>query len=296
MNSRSFDLTVIPVAAHLNEWHARLSLSFAKQATGKTVLAESRHEGPLLVQKALYPEGPEICHVAILHPPSGIAGGDVLAINIHADAGTHALLTTPGATRWYKANGGHASQTIHIVLDANARLDWLPQENIVFEQAQATLSTHLHLQTGSRAIGWEITQLGSIALATHWSEGAIRLNTQLTLDEHPIWLEAGEIQADGLLRGTDNGLAGFLVMATLWAFGPRLSAEPIEKIAQSLPWSDSLRAGISCLPQENGQDLCLLRVLGRHTAEVKALLIDTWMWLRPLVLDVRGEYLRLWNT
>ncbi|TAL87544.1 MAG: urease accessory protein [Candidimonas sp.] len=284
------------MVAHLDEWHAKLSLSFAKQATGKTALVERKHEGPLLVQKALYPEGPKVCHIAILHPPSGIAGGDVLTIDIHASTGAHALLTTPGATRWYKANGRHASQTIHIALDADARLDWLPQENIVFEQAQATLSTHLHLQTGSRAIGWEITQMGSIAVAPHWAKGAFWLNTHMTLDEHPIWLEAGEIQADSLLRGADNGLAGLPVMATLWAFGPRLGAEPIEKLAQGLPWSDALRAGISCLPQENEQDLYLLRVLGQHTAEVKALLIEIWMVLRPLVLGLRGEYLRLWST
>src|SRR5690606_20012008 len=152
-----------------------------------------RHEGPLLVQKALYPEGPAVCHVTILHPPSGIAGGDALSISITLQEGAHATLGTPGATRWYKSNGRHSAQQVHIHLAANTRLDWLPQENIFFEQVDASTSTHLHMVSGASVIGWEITQLGSIGKSTHWDAGRIRLDTRLSLDGVPMWLDAGEL-------------------------------------------------------------------------------------------------------
>lgn len=249
-----------------------------------------------MVQKALYPEGPNVCHVAILHPPSGIAGGDALAIDIRAEQGAHALLTTPGATRWYKSNSRHASQTVVLHLDAEARLDWLPQENIFFEQAWATSSTQLHLQNGSRAIGWEITQLGSVAALPAWAAGTVHLDTRILLDERLIWLDTGEIHADGPLRTAANGLAGFPAMGTLWAFGPNLGTGHIDSLAQTLPWGDALRAGITCLPQKNEQGLYLVRVLGRHVADIKALLIELWMALRPALLETPGEYLRLWST
>src|SRR5690606_7489119 len=112
----------------MNTWHARLTLEFCRQSRSKTVLARRSHEGPLLVQKPLYPEGPAICHVALLHPPSGIAGGDCLSMSIVLNKGSHAVLSTPGASRWYKANGLKSSQEINMCLDADARLDWLPQE------------------------------------------------------------------------------------------------------------------------------------------------------------------------
>jgi urease accessory protein len=282
--------------APLNEWHAKLVLSFSRQGLQKTVLSERRHEGPLLVQKALYPEGPDVCHVTVLHPPSGIAGGDTLSINVNVQPGAHALLNNPGATRWYKANGRHSAQHTHLHLAAGARLDWLPQENILFEQANASASTHLHLQTGACTIGWEITQLGSINKASHWDDGRMVLSTELTLDGQSVWLDVGELTADSALRNSANGLAGFPVLATLWAFGPSLNTEQTDQLASYLPWNDNIRSGLTHIPQNNDQGLSLIRILGTHTQDVKRLLIELWMLMRPLILDKKGSYLRLWNT
>lgn len=279
-----------------DEWHASLALSFVQRKTKKTVLANRQHKGPLLVQKALYPEGPQVCHVAILHPPSGIAGGDVLKINIEVASNAHALLATPGATRWYKANNRQSAQSIEIKLAAGALLDWLPQENIFFEQANARTSTQVHLETGACAIGWEINQLGSITKASHWDEGALMLDTRLMLDQHPIWIDTGELDASSLWRTSASGLAGFPVFATLWAFGPSLTSQVSDELATSLPFDQDLRAGITCMPQPHNQALFLVRVLGLHAEDVKQLLIKIWMVLRPLLLKKEAQLLRIWST
>ncbi|HEY9278811.1 MAG TPA: urease accessory protein UreD [Eoetvoesiella sp.] len=279
-----------------NDWHAKLELSFERQGTNKTVLARRKHEGPLLVQKALYPEGAEVCHVTILHPPSGIAGGDVLQINIDVKQDAHALLTTPGATRWYKANGRRSAQTVIVNLAANARLDWLPHENIFFEQANAAITTQINMHTGASNIGWEITQLGSITKKNHWDEGLVLLNTQLTLNQRPLWLDVGELCATSPLRTSVNGLDGFPVLATLWAFGPGLTSEQTDVLAETLPWDNTVRAGLTYMPQANEQGLSLIRVLGQHVEDVKRLLIELWTLLRPLVQKKEGTYLRIWNT
>src|SRR5262245_64528023 len=92
-------------------WRAELALEFERRA-GRSVLARRRHDGPLVVQKPLYPEGGEVCHTIVVHPPGGIAGGDDLSISAAVAEGAAALLTTPGAAKWYRSAGPWAAQRV----------------------------------------------------------------------------------------------------------------------------------------------------------------------------------------
>src|SRR4051812_7814417 len=92
-------------------WQAELGLRFGRVGE-RTVLLEKRSLGPLVVQKPLYPEGDGVCHAIVVHPPGGIAGGDELHLDVKAEAGTHALLTTPGAGKWYRSAGAQAKQRL----------------------------------------------------------------------------------------------------------------------------------------------------------------------------------------
>ena len=75
----------------VSSWKARLALDFAFQDE-KTVLAGRSHDGPLVVQKPLYPEGREVCHAIVVHPPGGIAGGDELSLQVKTGNGASTLL------------------------------------------------------------------------------------------------------------------------------------------------------------------------------------------------------------
>src|SRR5215208_7145874 len=97
-------------------WHARLALDYRLEA-GRCV-ARFEHEGPLRILQSLYPEGDGVCHNVIVHPPGGLVGGDTLEIAVRVREGAHGLITTPGATRFYRSDGELALQTTQVALDA----------------------------------------------------------------------------------------------------------------------------------------------------------------------------------
>jgi urease accessory protein len=106
-------------------WQARLELGLAQWA-GRTVLAHKRHFGPLTVQRPFYPEGGP-CHIYLLHPPGGVVGGDRLEIAVEVGEGAHALITTPGATKFYRSAGPRAHQIQHLSVAGGGVLEWFPQ-------------------------------------------------------------------------------------------------------------------------------------------------------------------------
>ena len=67
------------------------------------------------MQKPLYPEGKAVCQTILLHPPSGIAGGDQLHIPARVGPQAHAQITTPGAGKWYRSGGADASQNLSLI-------------------------------------------------------------------------------------------------------------------------------------------------------------------------------------
>jgi urease accessory protein len=266
-------LIIEPLAA---SWKAELSLEFERR-DGRTVLARKRHEGPLVVQKALYPEGDEVCHAIVVHPPGGVAGGDELQLGIESKNDACALLTTPGAGKWYRSAGAWAAQKL--AFEVGGALEWLPQETIVFDGALADLSTEVRLAGDARYIGWEILCLGRTGSGERFSRGAIRLSTKISRDEKLIWLERGRIDGGGRLMQSPAGLGGRSVCGTFVAAGPNLASVPTDNLA------------LTRLP-----DLLVARYLGDSSEEAKQSFARLWAAVRPGLLGREAHEPRIWRT
>lgn len=271
-------------------WQAELVLGY-QQRGERTVLASRSQRGPLTVQKSLYPEGDAVCHTILLHPPGGIAGGDELAIHASAEAGAHALLTTPGAAKWYRSQGREAQQRIALNVAAGATLEWLPLETIVFSGARADSDIQLQLSGDARLVWWDIICLGRPAAGEVFTHGYWRQRLQLQRGGELLFAEYTDLAGGDALLDSPVGLAGQPVYGSLLLAGCAIDDALLTELRQRLDKS-GLNAGITLLQP----DLLLARAIGPQTETVRAALTKVWQGLRHLLSEQSSVTPRIWNT
>lgn len=192
-------------------WHASLQLDYTLEGT-RTV-ARHAHNGPLRILQSLYPEGDAVCHNVLVHPPGGLVGGDTLDISATVGPGAHGLVTTPGATRFYRSTGERALQRTHLTLAEGARLEWLPLEALCYNACNAENHLTLNLAPGAECMGWDVTALGLPHAGQPFDTGRFVQH----IEAPGLWLERGVIDAaDHRLLESPLGLAGQRCMASLF--------------------------------------------------------------------------------
>jgi urease accessory protein len=266
-------------------WQARLELGFRSTAA-KTILAQRYRHGPLSVQRAFYPEA-DLCHVYLLHPPGGVVGGDRLDIQVDVAENANALITTPGAGKFYRSCGPTAYQTQHLKISGGS-LEWFPQENILFPGAEATLSTEVRLDDQARFIGWEINCLGRPVIKEGFDQGKALFKFALWRDGQPLLIERMLINSESGLKHS-AGLRGHPVSGLLCATLADTSV--IDRIRQNIGNTEGCWLGMT-----HTDALLIARYLGHSTEQAKVLFKRIWQYLRPTVLNRPACDPRVWRT
>lgn len=271
-----------------NTWLAHLELNFdlAPENHGRTRLF-SKHRGPLRIQKALYPEGDTPCHAIIIHPPGGIAAGDHLHIDVSCQAGAHALVTTPGAAKWYGSTGQQACQRITMKLAGN--LEWLPQETIIFNRATVQSDWLVSMEPTGSLFGWDTLIFGRAASGESYTHGQFQQSLQIEIDQQLVWNDRLHLLGADALFVSPIGLRGHHALATCWAISN----------AQS-PWQDhdlgALRSANTGIAWTTLHPRLLVgRALGSPSS-LREQLRNAWSQLRPRLFGLQATPPRIWAT
>ena len=272
-------------------WHAKLQLDYELHA-GRTV-ARHVHSGPLRILQSLYPEGDAVCHNVLVHPPGGLVGGDTLEIALRASPGTHCLLTTPGATRFYRSDGPLAVQRAKLSLEGDARLEWLPLETICYSGCHAENHLTLDLAREAQVMGWDVTALGLPHADRPFAQGFVQQHLELP----GVWLERGRVAADDtLLLDGPAALAGMRCWATMYL----VSGKAMERGAKAVAL-DAAREVIAAHPlaltagatSPNPQTV-VVRVMAPQVEAVMALLRQVRLAWRVAVWNMAATSPRIW--
>ncbi len=278
----------------MTPWYSRLQLQFSAEAA-RTVLRH-QHEGGLRALASHYPEDPQICHQVLVHPPGGLVGGDILDIDLSVQEGAHALVTTPGAGRFYRSTGAPARQTLQARLAPGARLEWLPLETLAYNDCLGENRSCFHLAPGAELMAWDLLALGLPAADAAFRVGRFTQHIELP----GIWLERGCVAGDddALLHGP-GGLRGHTAMATLFfAAGSPLAAQRREALLDAARQAADEAKQASALFGATAPhaQVVALRVLGHRIEPVAALCRAVWAAWRQAGWGVGACAPRVWST
>lgn len=133
----------------------------------RTVLTERRFRVPLqALEPSRMPDGS--LYLMMLNPTGGTFGGDRLRTEVILGAGTHVILTTPSATKIYRALDETARCETEISVGENAILEYLPDHLIPHPGAALRQNFGITMAPGSCVIVYDAIAAGRIGRNERW--------------------------------------------------------------------------------------------------------------------------------
>ena len=164
-------------------YHA--SLPSLQRASGAGRIAVRSESGGATRLARLYQEGcakirlprdaaARSLEAVLINTAGGLTGGDRLRWAAEVAAGAALTLTTQACEKVYRAAEGRAETTTELSAAAGARLDWLPQETILFDGGAFSRRLEIDLAPGARLLAMEAVVLGRTAMGERVGHGALQ--------------------------------------------------------------------------------------------------------------------------
>ena len=216
--------------------------------------------------------------------------GDRLELTCVLDAGARTLLTTPGAGKIYRTAGGPGRMTTEIEVGPGAVCEYLPQETILFDGADAWIETRVRLARDATYLGWDFLCLGRPAAGEGFGKGAVRQRVEVIRAGRPIWYERLDLPAGSPHLQARFSLAGQPIVATMVYAGPML--EGTDERIRAEAGEDA--PGVFSVSQL--EDAVVCRYLGASMTQAKTLFGRAWQVLRAGPMGKRAVAPRIWAT
>jgi urease accessory protein len=259
-----------------------LKLRFARSGAS-TILAQSRFSLPL---QALAPltlaDGSS--YLMLLNPTGGVLGGDRLVTEIVQEADTHVCLSTPSATRVYRAVDEAATLETTIRVGEGATVEYFPDHVIPHAGSALRQSFRVDMARGSRAILFDSMAAGRVAHGEHWNFTEIDSRTDVRTCGHAAYINRTKItpatarpDRQGLMGGFDY-VTCMAVFADGFSRWPQLCAA-LNAAIETVP---EIRGGATVLSRGG----CVARFLARSAPDMTIANKKLWDAARETMLNL----------
>lgn len=195
----------------------------AKHLNGRTRIARLYQSGaakirmPRLVQSDL--------EAVLINTSGGLTGGDRVSWQMEAGAGTQLTLTTQACEKIYRASDGVAEVHSRIDVRDGARIDWLPQETILFDRSALNRRLDVHLSGNAEFMAVEPVILGRTGMGETVATARFHDCWRIYRDDELIHAEDTRLSGNfPAMTASAAALAGKLAFATLFYAGAQAEA------------------------------------------------------------------------
>ena len=164
--------------------------------------------------------------VVFLNTSGGLTGGDRIAFNLDVPAHIEVTATTQTAERGYASPGPAAAVRVTASVAAGGRLNWLPQETLIYEDAHVSRETNIELYGNASCLLVETIVLGRHAMGEVPCRARLTDRRMVLRDGRPVWAETLRLDAATLAMtghpAVLNGANCFAVIAFVAPDAPDL--------------------------------------------------------------------------
>ncbi|MDQ0505077.1 urease accessory protein UreD [Xanthobacter agilis] len=171
--------------------------------------------------RARLPRGAEGVEAVVVNTAGGVACGDLFRISATAGAGAHLTLTTPAAEKVYRSDGAVSRIEVSLSAGAGARLEWLPQETILFDRARLARHYAVELDPAATFLSFEALVLGRLAHGDAMGEGHLEDHWRVRRAGRLVYADALRLSGPiGALLARPAVAAGHRALGTLLYVAP----------------------------------------------------------------------------
>lgn len=187
--------------------------------------------------KCLFPRTDgDALDAVLLNTAGGITGGDSFRLQAQAGKGTTLTLTTQACERAYKAKPGPSGQVVnHLIAAPGARLNWLPQETILFDGSALDRRLQIDLAPDASALMVEPLIFGRMAMGERLTDIRLRDRIEIRRNGAPLFLDALRFSGDLQTHLAQPHIAGDAGAMALVAFASPTAQGQLDAIRQMLP-------------------------------------------------------------
>lgn len=268
--------------------NGHLDLIFREKSNGQTYLAKKYYEVPLQVMPPHYQDDDGTAFLYLLNPSGGILQNDRLLTEMKLEDNAKAYVTTPGNTKFYKMEDGHAEVNTHVTMGKNSVLEYLPEHNVPFALSETYQNNEYHLDKSSTLIASDLVTAGRISRGEIFKYKKYSSKTKIYVDGKLIAYDKTLMEPAKQNLDSLGLLEGFESNGSMYIYNVKMNENLISEV-RALPFDKAkVYFGASMVTSS----LMIIRFVGNNIMDIQDILFDIWSVVRKNLLNKNSVRIR----